>query len=33
VRDDADVEALANVGCEAAIMGVGYLKKLGLDVP
>ena len=33
VRDDADVEALANVGCEAAIMGVGYLKKLGLDFP
>jgi phosphoribosylformimino-5-aminoimidazole carboxamide ribotide isomerase len=33
VRDDADVEALALVGCEAAIMGVGYLRKLGLDVP
>jgi phosphoribosylformimino-5-aminoimidazole carboxamide ribotide isomerase len=31
VRDDADVDALAGVGCEAAIMGVGYLKKLGLD--
>ena len=30
VRDDADVEALAVVGCEAAVMGVGYLTRLGL---
>lgn len=28
VRDDADVEALARVGCEAAVMGVGYLTRL-----
>jgi phosphoribosylformimino-5-aminoimidazole carboxamide ribonucleotide (ProFAR) isomerase len=33
VRDDADVDALASAGCEAAIMGVGYLKKLGLNIP
>ena len=30
VRDDADVEALARVGCEGAVMGVGYLARLGL---
>jgi phosphoribosylformimino-5-aminoimidazole carboxamide ribotide isomerase len=30
VRDDADVEALAEVGCEGAVMGVGYLARLGL---
>lgn len=30
VRDDADVEALARIGCEAAVMGVGYLSRLGL---
>jgi phosphoribosylformimino-5-aminoimidazole carboxamide ribotide isomerase len=30
VRDDEDVDALANVGCEAAVMGVGYLTRLGL---
>jgi phosphoribosylformimino-5-aminoimidazole carboxamide ribotide isomerase len=33
VRDDADVEALAQVGCEAAVMGVGYLARLGLSSP
>jgi phosphoribosylformimino-5-aminoimidazole carboxamide ribotide isomerase len=33
VRDEADVAALADVGCEAAIMGVGYLTRLGLTVP
>jgi phosphoribosylformimino-5-aminoimidazole carboxamide ribotide isomerase len=33
VRDDADVEALAQVGCEAAVMGVGYLSRLGLSSP
>jgi phosphoribosylformimino-5-aminoimidazole carboxamide ribotide isomerase len=32
VRDEADVQALASVGCEAAVMGVGYLKRLGLDL-
>jgi phosphoribosylformimino-5-aminoimidazole carboxamide ribotide isomerase len=32
VRDDADVDALADVGCEAAVMGVGYLKRLGLSL-
>ncbi len=30
VRGDADLEALERVGCEAAVMGVGYLKRLGL---
>jgi phosphoribosylformimino-5-aminoimidazole carboxamide ribotide isomerase len=30
VRDDADVEALARIGCEGAVMGVGYLARLGL---
>jgi phosphoribosylformimino-5-aminoimidazole carboxamide ribotide isomerase len=28
VRDDADVEALAEIGCEGAVMGVGYLSRL-----
>jgi len=32
VRDDRDVQALARVGCEAAIMGVGYLRTLGLEL-
>jgi phosphoribosylformimino-5-aminoimidazole carboxamide ribotide isomerase len=30
VRDDDDVAALAAIGCEAAVMGVGYLARLGL---
>jgi len=30
VRNDADVESLARLGCEAAVMGVGYLARLGL---
>lgn len=30
VRNDDDVAALEDVGCEAAVMGVGYLAKLGL---
>jgi phosphoribosylformimino-5-aminoimidazole carboxamide ribotide isomerase len=30
VRDDDDVEALGRVGCEAAVIGVGYLARLGL---
>jgi phosphoribosylformimino-5-aminoimidazole carboxamide ribotide isomerase len=32
VRDDADLVALAGVGCEAAVMGVGYLKRLGPEI-
>jgi phosphoribosylformimino-5-aminoimidazole carboxamide ribonucleotide (ProFAR) isomerase len=32
VRHDADLAALADVGCEAAVMGVGYLKRLGLEI-
>ena len=30
VRNGDDVEALAQVGCEAVVMGVGYLARLGL---
>ena len=30
VRDDADIEALADTGCEAAVMGMGYLSRIGL---
>jgi phosphoribosylformimino-5-aminoimidazole carboxamide ribotide isomerase len=30
VRDDADVAELERVGCEAAVMGLGYLARLGL---
>jgi phosphoribosylformimino-5-aminoimidazole carboxamide ribotide isomerase len=29
VRDDADLALLERTGCEAAIMGVGYLARLG----
>jgi phosphoribosylformimino-5-aminoimidazole carboxamide ribotide isomerase len=32
VRDDNDVEALEHVGCEAAVMGVGYLARLGITL-
>jgi phosphoribosylformimino-5-aminoimidazole carboxamide ribotide isomerase len=32
VRNDDDVAALASVGCEAAVMGVGYLVRLGLSL-
>jgi phosphoribosylformimino-5-aminoimidazole carboxamide ribotide isomerase len=32
VRNDTDVEALERIGCEAAIMGVGYLARLGLPL-
>ncbi len=32
VRDDRDVEALGSIGCEAAIMGLGYLARLGLNL-
>jgi phosphoribosylformimino-5-aminoimidazole carboxamide ribotide isomerase len=31
IRDEADVAALAAVGCEAAVMGLGYLTRLGLN--
>ncbi len=30
VRDDADLAALDAVGCEAAVMGVGFLSRLGI---
>ena len=30
VRDDQDIAALEKCGCEAAVMGVGYLKRIGL---
>jgi len=32
VRDGGDVAALAEIGCEAAVMGVGYLARLGLSL-
>jgi phosphoribosylformimino-5-aminoimidazole carboxamide ribotide isomerase len=32
VRDEDDVAALAGVGCEAAVMGLGYLTRLGLTL-
>ncbi|MHB2028576.1 MAG: 1-(5-phosphoribosyl)-5-[(5-phosphoribosylamino)methylideneamino]imidazole-4-carboxamide isomerase [Acidimicrobiales bacterium] len=32
VRDDNDVLALQQAGCEAAIMGVGYLARLGISL-
>jgi phosphoribosylformimino-5-aminoimidazole carboxamide ribotide isomerase len=32
VRDDGDVSALQRVGCEGAVMGVGYLARLGLTL-
>jgi phosphoribosylformimino-5-aminoimidazole carboxamide ribotide isomerase len=31
IRDDRDVEALDAIGCEAAVMGLGYLARLGLN--
>jgi phosphoribosylformimino-5-aminoimidazole carboxamide ribotide isomerase len=31
IRDDDDVDALAAIGCEAAVMGLGYLTRLGLN--
>jgi phosphoribosylformimino-5-aminoimidazole carboxamide ribotide isomerase len=30
VRGDDDIDALERLGCEAAVMGVGYLTRLGL---
>jgi phosphoribosylformimino-5-aminoimidazole carboxamide ribotide isomerase len=32
IRDDSDVEALEAIGCEAAVMGLGYLTRLGLNL-
>lgn len=32
VRNENDLEDLAEVGCEAAVMGVGYLARLGLTL-
>jgi phosphoribosylformimino-5-aminoimidazole carboxamide ribotide isomerase len=32
IRDDRDVEALDTIGCEAAVMGLGYLTRLGLNL-
>ncbi len=32
IRDDVDVAALADLGCEAAVMGLGYLTRLGLSL-
>ena len=32
VRDQRDVDALAAIGCEAAIMGLGYLPRLGAQL-
>jgi phosphoribosylformimino-5-aminoimidazole carboxamide ribotide isomerase len=31
IRDDRDVEALDTIGCEAAVMGLGYLTRIGLN--
>ncbi|MEI6855057.1 MAG: HisA/HisF-related TIM barrel protein [Acidimicrobiaceae bacterium] len=33
VRDEKDVADLEAIGCEAAIMGLGYLKRLGITLP
>lgn len=32
IRDEADVTALEAIGCEGAVMGVGYLTRLGLHL-
>jgi phosphoribosylformimino-5-aminoimidazole carboxamide ribotide isomerase len=32
VRDDRDLDALAAIGCEAAVMGLGYLPRLGVQL-
>jgi len=32
VRDDDDLADLERVGCEAAVMGVGFLKRLGIEL-
>jgi phosphoribosylformimino-5-aminoimidazole carboxamide ribotide isomerase len=31
IRDERDVEALDTLGCEAAVIGLGYLARLGLN--
>src|SRR5664280_574047 len=31
VRDGRDLDALLSTGCEAAVMGVGYLARLGIS--
>jgi phosphoribosylformimino-5-aminoimidazole carboxamide ribotide isomerase len=33
VRGEKDVDDLEAIGCEAAIMGLGYLKRLGITLP
>jgi phosphoribosylformimino-5-aminoimidazole carboxamide ribotide isomerase len=32
VRSDDDIAALEDVGCESAVMGLGYLARLGLSL-
>jgi phosphoribosylformimino-5-aminoimidazole carboxamide ribotide isomerase len=32
IRDERDVSALGSLGCEAAVMGLGYLARLGLNL-
>ena len=32
VRHDEDLAALADVGCEGAVMGLGMLPRLGITV-
>jgi phosphoribosylformimino-5-aminoimidazole carboxamide ribotide isomerase len=32
VRDQDDIDALAQLGCEAAVMGLGYLARLGISL-
>ena len=32
IRDDRDLDALAAIGCEAAVMGLGYLPRLGVQL-
>jgi phosphoribosylformimino-5-aminoimidazole carboxamide ribonucleotide (ProFAR) isomerase len=33
VRDESDLAALEAAGCEGAVMGVGYLARLGIEAP
>ena len=32
VRDDTDLAALDAIGCEGAVMGLGMLTRLGIDI-
>jgi phosphoribosylformimino-5-aminoimidazole carboxamide ribotide isomerase len=32
VRDGRDLDALSSTGCEAVVMGVGYLARLGINL-